>query len=112
MKLTDKAILRMVSESPGRVDLLLSPTYPIAQRSHRGLPSIAGRRLDTMDVLRFTMPYDLLGLPAVSLPGGFAKDDAPVGIQIAGRAFQEARVLRTAYAYEQATDWHLRHPDI
>ncbi len=100
------------AEAMKGVDLLVSPTYPIAQRSHRGLPSIAGRRLDTMDVLRFTMPYDLLGLPAVSLPGGFAKDDAPVGIQIAGRAFQEARVLRTAYAYEQATQWHLRHPDI
>ena len=83
------------AEAMKGVDLLVSPTYPIAQRSHRGLPSIAGRRLahhgraTVHDALRSARA------PAVSLPGGFAKDDAPVGIQIAGRAFQEARVLRT-----------------
>jgi Asp-tRNA(Asn)/Glu-tRNA(Gln) amidotransferase A subunit family amidase len=58
------------------------------------------------------MPYDLMGLPAVSLTGGFAEPDAPVGFQLAGAAFQEARVLKAARAYEQATDWHERHPSI
>jgi Asp-tRNA(Asn)/Glu-tRNA(Gln) amidotransferase A subunit family amidase len=100
------------AEAMKDIDLLASPTYPIVRRSHRGLPSIAGRQLDSMDVLRFTMPYDLLGLPAVSLPAGFDGDDAPIGFQLAGRAFDEALVLKTAYAYEQATEWHLRHPDI
>lgn len=94
------------------VDLLASPTYPIVRRSHRGLPSVSGRQLDTMDVLRFTMPYDLLGLPAISVPAGFDGDDAPIGFQLAGHAFDEARLLRAAHAYEQATDWHARHPDI
>lgn len=94
------------------VDLLASPTYPIVRRSHRGLPAVAGQRLDSMEVLRFTMPYDLLGLPAVSIPAGFHEHDAPIGFQLAGRAFDEALVLRAAYAYEQATEWHRRHPDI
>lgn len=98
------------AEAMEPVDLLVSPTYPLARRAHRTLPVVAGKRLDAMDVLRFTMPYDLLGLPAVSIPGGFADDDAPVGFQLAGRAFDEALVLRVADAYEQATAWHLRHP--
>jgi Asp-tRNA(Asn)/Glu-tRNA(Gln) amidotransferase A subunit family amidase len=58
------------------------------------------------------MPYDLMGLPAVSLTGGFAADDAPVGFQLAGAAFQEAKVLLAAHAYQLATDWHRRHPSI
>jgi Asp-tRNA(Asn)/Glu-tRNA(Gln) amidotransferase A subunit family amidase len=65
-----------------------------------------------MDVLRFTMPFDLLGLPAISVPAGFDGDDAPIGFQLAGHAFDEALVLRAAYAYERATDWHLRHPNL
>ena len=100
------------AEAMKSVDLLASPTYPIVRRSHRGLPMVSGRQLDTMDVLRFTMPYDLLGLPAISTPAGFDGEDAPIGFQLAGRAFDEARLLRAAHAYEQATEWHSRHPDI
>lgn len=100
------------AEAMKSVDLLASPTYPIVRRSHRGLPVVAGKRLDAMDVLRFTMPYDLLGLPAISVPAGFDDDDAPIGFQLAARAFDEALVLKAARAYEQATGWNSRHPDI
>ncbi len=95
-----------------KVDLLVSPTYPIVRREHRGLPVVAGRRLTLDDALRYTMPYDLMGLPAVSLTGGFAHPDAPVGFQLAGAAFQEGKVLKAAHAYERATDWHRKHPAI
>jgi aspartyl-tRNA(Asn)/glutamyl-tRNA(Gln) amidotransferase subunit A len=94
------------------VDLLVSPTYPLARREHRALPIVDGRRFTLDDALRYTMPYDLMGLPAVSIPGGFASDDAPVGFQLAGRAFEEALVLAAAHAYESATPWHERHPSI
>ena len=94
------------------VDLLVSPTYPIVRREHRRLPVVAGRRFTLDDALRYTMPYDLMGLPAVSLTGGFAHPDAPVGFQLAGAAFQEGKVLQAAHAYERATDWHQRHPAI
>jgi aspartyl-tRNA(Asn)/glutamyl-tRNA(Gln) amidotransferase subunit A len=95
-----------------KVDLLVSPTYPMVRREHRRLPVVAGRRFTLDDALRYTMPYDLMGLPAVSLTGGFAHPDAPVGFQIAGAAFQERKVLQAAHAYERATDWHQRHPAI
>jgi len=95
-----------------KVDLLVSPTYPIVRREHRRLPVVSGRRFTLDDALRYTMPYDLMGLPAVSLTGGFAHPDAPVGFQLAGAAFQEGRVLQAARAYERATGWHQRHPAI
>ncbi|MGH9392202.1 MAG: amidase family protein, partial [Vicinamibacteria bacterium] len=94
------------------VDFLVSPTYPIVRREHRRLPVVSGRRFTLDDALRYTMPYDLMGLPAVSLTGGFAHPDAPVGFQLAGAAFQEGKLLQAAHAYERATDWHQRHPAI
>ncbi len=95
-----------------KVDLLVSPTYPVVRREHRSLPVVGGRRFTLDDALRYTMPYDLMGLPAISLTGGFAHPDAPVGFQLAGAAFQEAKVLQAARAYERATEWHKRHPAI
>jgi aspartyl-tRNA(Asn)/glutamyl-tRNA(Gln) amidotransferase subunit A len=103
---------RRYAQALEKVDLLVSPTYPIVRRSHRSLPVVNGRRYTLDDALRYTMPYDLMGLPAVSLTGDFAHPDAPVGFQLAGAAFQEAKVLQAAHAYQRATDWHQRHPSI
>jgi aspartyl-tRNA(Asn)/glutamyl-tRNA(Gln) amidotransferase subunit A len=61
--------------------------------------------------LRFTAPWNLLGLPAVAVPCGFTRAGLPVSIQIVGRAFDDATVLRLARAYERVTDWHTRRPD-
>jgi aspartyl-tRNA(Asn)/glutamyl-tRNA(Gln) amidotransferase subunit A len=61
--------------------------------------------------IRFTAPWNLLGLPAAVVPCGFTRDGLPVSIQIVGRAFDDATVLRVARAYERATDWHTRRPD-
>lgn len=105
-----RVFARRMAEGMRGVDVLVSPTYPIVRRAHTRLPVVSGRRLTLDDALRYTMPYDLLGLPAISIPGGFPEEDAPVGFQIAGRAFDEALVLRVAQAYEQATPWHERHP--
>jgi aspartyl-tRNA(Asn)/glutamyl-tRNA(Gln) amidotransferase subunit A len=100
------------AEAMKGVDLLVSPTYPMVRREHRMLPVVAGSRLTLDDALRYTMPYDLMGLPAISIPGGFADADAPVGFQIAGRAFEEALVLRAADAFERASGLTSRHPAI
>ena len=60
----------------------------------------------------FTVPANLAGLPALSLPCGFDRTGLPIGMQIIGRPFEEAAVLRLGHAFEQATDWHRRRPEI
>jgi len=59
-----------------------------------------------------TIPFNLTGMPALSLPCGFTQAGLPIGLQIAGRRWDEATVLRVAHAYEQATDWHTRRPEV
>jgi aspartyl-tRNA(Asn)/glutamyl-tRNA(Gln) amidotransferase subunit A len=59
-----------------------------------------------------TAPFDVYGIPALSLPCGFSKSGLPVGLMIAGPHFAEGKVLALAYAYQQATEWHRRKPDL
>ncbi|WP_447965790.1 Asp-tRNA(Asn)/Glu-tRNA(Gln) amidotransferase subunit GatA [Nitrospira sp. Ecomares 2.1] len=91
------------------VDLLVSPVMPT--------PAFQlGERLD--DPLQmylsdiYTIPASLAGLPAISVPCGLSKTGLPIGLQLMGRPFEEAMVLRAAYAYEQATDWRVKRPVI
>jgi len=57
-----------------------------------------------------TRPFDLFGIPAITVPCGFTKAGMPIGLMIAAPHFQEGRVLALAYAYQQATDWHKKMP--
>ena len=59
-----------------------------------------------------TYPFSIANVPALSVPSGFTGEDVPMSIQIAARPFDEATMYRVAHAYEQATEWHLRHPDL
>ena len=87
-------------------DVLLTPSTPIPAPLLDGPDAVEQARKLT----RFTAPFNLTGLPALSLPCGFTRGGLPVGLQIVGPAWAEARVLRAGYAYERATDWHLRSP--
>jgi aspartyl-tRNA(Asn)/glutamyl-tRNA(Gln) amidotransferase subunit A len=60
----------------------------------------------------YTISINLAGLPALSLPCGFDSDALPIGMQIIGKPFDETTVLRLAYAYEQATEWHKQKPKL
>ncbi len=62
----------------------------------------------TVALLRLTMPFNLAGLPAISLPCGFSAGGLPIGLQVAGKPFEESMILRIAHAYQQLTDWHHR----
>jgi aspartyl-tRNA(Asn)/glutamyl-tRNA(Gln) amidotransferase subunit A len=86
--------------------ILLTPTTPISAPTIQGSDAITQARLLT----RFTAPFNLTGLPAISLPCGFTKQGLPIGLQLISRAWAEADLLRAAYSYEQATTWHMRKP--
>jgi aspartyl-tRNA(Asn)/glutamyl-tRNA(Gln) amidotransferase subunit A len=58
----------------------------------------------------FTIPCNLAGLPGLSLPCGFTGGGLPIGLQILGNFFQEEKILRVAWAFEQNTEHHLRKP--
>jgi aspartyl-tRNA(Asn)/glutamyl-tRNA(Gln) amidotransferase subunit A len=58
----------------------------------------------------YTIPINLAGLPGMSIPCGFGNGGRPVGLQVVGNYFDEARMLAAAHAYQQATDWHARTP--
>jgi aspartyl-tRNA(Asn)/glutamyl-tRNA(Gln) amidotransferase subunit A len=93
-------------------DVLLAPSTPIvAPRLDETDVDIRGRRTDVRSALiRFTRPFNLSGHPACALPCGFTEGGLPIGLQIVGRPFDEATVLRSADAYQRATDWHTRRP--
>jgi aspartyl-tRNA(Asn)/glutamyl-tRNA(Gln) amidotransferase subunit A len=93
------------------VDLLVTPTMPIPP------PAIADLKKDPatlrpaeLALLRNTRPFNVWGLPAISVPCGFTKSRLPIGLQIAGPHWREDLVLRLAHGYELATEWHTRHP--
>jgi amidase len=62
--------------------------------------------------LSFTSPFSLSGNPTISIPSGFNSDGLPLSLTFAGRHDDEAVLLRAAYAYEQAFDWHKRRPSV
>ena len=61
-------------------------------------------------ITRFTRPINYLGLPALSIPSGFTKSGLPVGLQLIGRSFDEAMLLRIGAAFQRATDFHAQVP--
>jgi len=97
-----------------KVDLLAGPTVPItACNIGMGEVHVGNTLLGVIPALtQYTRPYNLNGFPAITVPCGFSKNGLPVGFQVAGKPFDEAMVLRAAFAYEQATEWHQRRPPI
>lgn len=91
------------------VDILLTPVT-------RSTAFKLGERItDPMQMYQsdiFTIPSNLTGGCAVSVPSGFSNAGLPIGLQLLGRPFDEATILKAAYAYEQATDWHTRRAAI
>jgi aspartyl-tRNA(Asn)/glutamyl-tRNA(Gln) amidotransferase subunit A len=91
------------------VDCIVTPTSPT--------PAFKiGERMDSplsmylSDI--FTIPANLAGIPGISVPCGFTKNNLPIGLQILGKPFDEELLFRVAYTYEQNTDWHKRKPKL
>jgi aspartyl-tRNA(Asn)/glutamyl-tRNA(Gln) amidotransferase subunit A len=95
------------------VDVLLTPTVPIPP------PLIAdlrehpdSLRSQELIMLRNTRPFNVWGIPAISVPCGFTEDGLPIGLQLAAAFWREDVVLQAAHAYEQATEWHKKRPPL
>ncbi|TAK47108.1 MAG: Asp-tRNA(Asn)/Glu-tRNA(Gln) amidotransferase subunit GatA [Betaproteobacteria bacterium] len=102
-----RLIARDFAEAFERCDLIMGPTAPstaFALGANRDDP--VQRYLNDI----FTIPAPLAGLPALSIPCGFDAAGLPVGLQLTGKHFAEARLLGAAHRYQQATDWHRRVP--
>jgi aspartyl-tRNA(Asn)/glutamyl-tRNA(Gln) amidotransferase subunit A len=96
------------------VDVLVTPTQPsTALKIGQSVSRIGMREESVFGVsARFCAPFNISGLPAASVPCGISMDGLPVGLQIVGKPFDEATVLRVADTYERHTPWHLQHPPI
>jgi aspartyl-tRNA(Asn)/glutamyl-tRNA(Gln) amidotransferase subunit A len=110
-----RALVRSaVDDALARRDVLLAPATPIAA-SVRGEThtDVGGTRVDVRSALiRLTRPFNFSGHPACALPCGFTPAGLPIGMQLVGRPFDEATVLRVADAYQRITDWHGRRPPL
>ncbi|MGH7384601.1 MAG: Asp-tRNA(Asn)/Glu-tRNA(Gln) amidotransferase subunit GatA [Candidatus Rokuibacteriota bacterium] len=101
-------VRRDFDEAFARVDLIVAPTTP-------GVAFKMGEKEDPLQMYLndiFTIPVNLSGLPGLSIPGGFTQAGLPIGLQLIGRAFDEATLLRAAHAYQQVTTWHTRKPPL
>ena len=97
-----------------RVDLLAAPVIP---EPAPPLTAALDGSVEEITVRqgrfsRFTRPFNGWGLPALSLPCGFSRAGLPLAFQLVGRPFDEATVLRAGHAYQGATDWHARQPEL
>jgi aspartyl-tRNA(Asn)/glutamyl-tRNA(Gln) amidotransferase subunit A len=99
---------RSITTVFSKVDLLVTPTIALPP------PTIeeAVRLGIELEMIRNTAPFNVYGLPTISIPCGFTSSGLPIGMQISGRHFGEVQVLSVAHAYEQATDWHIRQPHV
>jgi aspartyl-tRNA(Asn)/glutamyl-tRNA(Gln) amidotransferase subunit A len=88
----------------------IGPAPPV--ESVPGVPSKEQALAGLNARISFTGPFNLAGVPAISVPCGFTESGLPLGLQIVGKPFAEETLFRVAHAYEQATDWHTRRPPI
>lgn len=100
-------IKREMAAALREVDVLATPTSPQPAAALEGYSGGA-----TLTGPSFTGPFNASGIPAISIPGGFSAAGLPIGLQIAGKPFDEATVLRVAYSYEQAARWFERRPPV
>ncbi len=91
------------------VDILLTPTVPIPPPKIADLQAQPENlRPAELLMLRNTRPFNVWGIPAISIPCGFTSDNLPIGLQLAAAPWREELLLQVAHTYEQATDWHKR----
>ena len=104
---------RVIAKVFESVDVIVTPTTPLPAPSIAELKQNPEQlRPREIVLLRNTRPFNVWGIPAISVPCGFTKAGLPIGLQIATAARRDDVVLRVAHGYEQTMDWHKRTPSI
>jgi len=102
-----------IQEIFDEVDVLLTPTVPIPPPVIADLREHPDQlRPQELLMLRNTRPFNVWGIPTISLPCGFTKDGLPIGLQLAAAPWRGIALLQAAHAYEQATGWHKKRPEL
>jgi aspartyl-tRNA(Asn)/glutamyl-tRNA(Gln) amidotransferase subunit A len=103
-----------MAEVMERYDILVAPSVATgATKIDQTHIDISGQQVNALALMsRLTRPFNICGYPTTSVPAGFTSAGMPIGMQIAGRPFEDATVLQVTHAYEQATEWHNRRPKI
>jgi len=102
-----------MEEAFSEVDILLTPTVPIPPTMIADLRAHPeSLRAQELLMLRNTRPFNVWGIPTISVPCGFTKDGLPIGLQLAAAPWRGIVLLQAANAYEQATEWHKKRPAI
>jgi aspartyl-tRNA(Asn)/glutamyl-tRNA(Gln) amidotransferase subunit A len=106
-------VRRSIAQAFDSVDLLITPTVRVPPFTIADLQADPDTiRAKELAMLHNTRPWNFTGLPTISVPSGFTRTGLPIGMQISGPPGGEAMVLRLAYAYEQATEWRKRKPNL
>jgi amidase len=92
------------------IDVLLIPVWPTPMPTATEWMEMA--QGDIADLLRYSGPFNLTGMPALTMNGGFDQRGAPIGFQLVGKHLSEDLLLRAGYAFQSITDWHTRHPAV
>jgi aspartyl-tRNA(Asn)/glutamyl-tRNA(Gln) amidotransferase subunit A len=98
-----------IADTFADVDVLVAPTCMATPAT---IAAIVANPAAEGSLIRNTLPFNVLGIPAISVPCGFTRAGLPIGLQIIGPRLGERAVLALAHAYEQATDWHRREPPL
>jgi amidase len=94
------------------IDLLVVPATAVASPTMAQMATLGEDAELISGLLRYTCPFDMTGSPTITLPSGFTAQGTPMAFQFVSRHFEEELLVRAGWAYQQATDWHRKHPAI
>ena len=94
------------------LNLLLIPVTALSSPTNAKMATLTEDAEMISGLLRYTCPFDMTGSPTITLPTGFTPAGTPVAFQFVARHFEEDLLVRAGWHYQQATDWHRRHPSL
>ncbi len=94
------------------IDLLVIPATAVASPTVEQMAKLGEDPELISALLRYTCPFDMTGSPTITLPAGFTAQNTPIAFQFVARHFEEDLLVRAGWAYQQATDWHRKHPSL